>query len=190
MAMVFVYGSLLHPASLQQTVPDVDLDACQPARLPGWQRCFDVAFPNDGSQPDKAFRDAHGDRPPFVLLANLRRGTTGSAVNGLLVEVSSAGLERLRRRERRYRLRTVPGAPDRYDKAPVLGDILTARGRAEFQGSDDLAAGVAARRYVEDILAGAEYWSVRTPGFAADFHDSTVLPEPGRIVDLERVDLE
>jgi hypothetical protein len=190
MAVVFVYGSLLNPGSLLRTVPNVDLDACQPARLPGWLRCFDLAFPNDGSQPDKAFLDAQGDRPPFVLLANLRRGTTGSAVNGLLVEVSGAGLERLRRRERRYRLRRIPGTPQRYDgTGPVLGTVLTARGRAEFQGPEAVAAGVVPRSYVDDILAGAEHWSARTRGFAADFYDSTELPQPERIVDLQRVDL-
>lgn len=190
MVLVFVYGSLLHPGSLQKTMPDVNVADCTPARLYGWLRCFDLAFPNDGSQPDKAFRDADGHRPPWVLLANLRRGGVGSAVNGLLVEVSGSSLERLRRRERRYRLRRAPGTLKRYDASvPVLGDVLTARGRAEFQMPEAVAAGVVARSYIEDILAGAEHWSRRTPGFEADFHNSTVLPKPGQIADLERVDL-
>ena len=189
MVLVFAYGSLLHPGSLQRTVPDVDLDACRPARLHGWLRCFDLAFPNDGSQPDKAFLAADGHRPPWVLLANLRRGGAGSAVNGLLVEVSGAALERLRQRERRYRLCPVPGSLEPYDAGgPVLGEVLTARGRAEFQAPAAVAAGVVARSYVEGILAGAEHWSQRTPGFAADFHASTVLPTSGQIADLQRVD--
>jgi len=189
MVLVFAYGSLLQPGSLASTVPDVDLDACRPARLHGWLRCFDVAFPNDGSQPDKAFLDPDGHRPPWVLLANLRRGGVGSAVSGLLVEVSVASLERLRRRERRYRLCPVPGALEPYDDSgAIAGEVLTARGRAEFQAEEAVAAGVVARSYVEGILAGAEHWSQRAPGFAADVRASTVFPTSGQIADLKRVD--
>ncbi len=188
--LVFVYGSLLHPRSLQQTVPDVDLDACQPARLRGWQRCFDLAFPNDGSQPDKAFFDSDGDRPPWVLLANLRRESTGGTLNGVLVEVSDTALGRLRRRERRYRLRTLSGPVECYDgEGPVIGSVLTALGRAEFQSPEAVTAGVVARDYVAGILAGVRHWARRTAGFAEDFYGSTVLPAPERIAELERVDL-
>ena len=190
MVLVFAYGSLLHPASLHRTIPDVTLADCRPARLHGWLRCFDLAFPNDGSQPDKAFRDAEGRRPPWVLLANLRRGAAGQAVNGVLVEVSGSSLERLRRRERRYRLRRAPGTLERYDASGrVVGDVLTARGRAEFQEPQAVAAGVVARSYVEGILAGVEHWSRQVPRFAADFHDSTLLPKLEQVADLKRVDL-
>ncbi len=91
---VFAYGSLLSPVSLLSTLPDVDLDELVPASLVGHERVFDVAFPNDGSQPDKQYHDARGDRPPYVLFANISPRPE-SSVNGVLVPVDDSRLQSL-----------------------------------------------------------------------------------------------
>ena len=71
---VFAYGSLLSRASLSTTLPEVSPAQCVPALLDGYERTFDVAFPNDGSQPDKIYRRDGGTDPAVVLFANLRPG--------------------------------------------------------------------------------------------------------------------
>jgi len=76
---VFGYGSLLEPASLHRTVPAVSLHSCLPAKAEGYLRAFDVAFPNDGTQVDKAYYAADGTRPARVLLANLRSARAHAA---------------------------------------------------------------------------------------------------------------
>lgn len=75
---VFGYGSLLEPASLHRTVPAVSLHSCLPATAEGYLRAFDVAFPNDGTQVDKAYYAPDGTRPARVLLANLRSASDAS----------------------------------------------------------------------------------------------------------------
>src|SRR5699024_11226874 len=89
---VFGYGSLLHPDSLRRTLPEVDLDACIPAQAADLLRCFDVAFPNDRSQQDKAYYDTDGSRPSRVLLANLRPSPTAPA-NGAGAPVDADALD-------------------------------------------------------------------------------------------------
>lgn len=126
---VFAYGSLMDPASLRRTLPRVALGGCRPARCVGYQRSFSVAFPNDGSQGDKAYLDATGRRPPVVLFCDLQPldgpgrddragvlcsaeavdpgtefGSDVGAVDGVCVPVDAQALDALRRRERRYDL--------------------------------------------------------------------------------------
>ena len=94
---VFAYGSLLNPASLSRTLPELSPAQCVPARLDGYERAFDVAFPNDGSQPDKIYRRDRGTDPALVLFANIRPTRGRIAVNGILIPVQRAALERLHR---------------------------------------------------------------------------------------------
>lgn len=134
---VFGYGSLLEPDSLHRSVPEVEIQNCIPATVQGFVRRFDVVFPNDGSQSDKAYFDADGNRARGVLLCNIDAanpsegrgagvpdwGSTGNAgVNGICIPVGPAEFAALRARELRYRevdlsrwLRTYPGwkFPDR-----------------------------------------------------------------------------
>ena len=103
---VFAYGSLLSPASLARTLPNTRLTDVVGARLTGFVRTFDVAFPNDGSQGDKAYFDPSGGRPSHVLFANVVASSAGEAVNGVLVPMGPGDIALLVNRER---LRVVGG---------------------------------------------------------------------------------
>jgi hypothetical protein len=182
---VFAYGSLLSPVSLLSTVPDTDLDDVVPARLLGHARVFDVAFPNDGSQPDKQYHDEHGVRPPFVLFANVS-ARPESSVNGVLVPVDDTRLRQLRARELRYAVRDCTAAIE--SRASEVGRVLAFVGRPSYTDPSDVARGVVARAYLDLIQDGARSWDERHPGFLRDFHAGTVLPDADRVVALARFD--
>ncbi|WP_277050028.1 gamma-glutamylcyclotransferase family protein [Ruania albidiflava] len=184
---VFGYGSLLHPESLRRTLSEMDLDACIPARAAGLVRCFDVAFPNDGSQQDKAYYDTDGSRPPRVLLANLRP-QTGVSANGVCLPVDADGLDALRARERRYAPRQIAVEPYPGWPAPE-GVVLAFLGQAEFTRPDDVSRGLLSSRYRDLVVTGAQHWEGQVRGFGADFHASTHLPPAEQIHTLQRVDL-
>ena len=186
---VFGYGSLLDPRSLQRTVPEVDPQHCIPAAAEGLVRCFDVAFPNDGSQSDKAYYAADGRRPPRILLGNLRPGA-GRSANGVCIPVGPGELAALRDRERRYTTTDITHLVAPYSPHPApAGRVLAFLGRTEFTDAADVARGVLSAEYWDTILAGAAYWDQRVPSFAADFHAGTCAPAPERVERLRRVDL-
>lgn len=186
---VFGYGSLLEPRSLHRTLPEIDLADCVPAIAEGLVRCFGVAFPNDGSQADKAYYAADGHRPPRILLCNLRPDP-GRRANGICIPVRPAELAALRDRERRYWATDVTEVVAPYSGHPApVGRILAFLGRTEFTEAEDVAQGVLSAAYRDTILAGATYWQQRVAGFAADFHTSTDLPAQHRIQPVRRVDL-
>jgi hypothetical protein len=176
---------LLSPVSLLSTVPDVDLDDVVPARLLGHERVFDVAFPNDGSQPDKQYHDEHGDRPPYVLFANVSARPDAS-VNGVLVPVDDTRLRQLRARELRYAARDCTAAIE--SRASDLGRVLAFVGRTRYTAPSDVERGVVARAYLDLMEDGARSWDERHPGFLRDFHASTVVPDAGRVIGLTRID--
>ncbi|WP_147917014.1 gamma-glutamylcyclotransferase [Ruania zhangjianzhongii] len=186
---VFGYGSLLEPRSLHRTLPEIDLQECIPATAGGLVRCFDVAFPNDGSQADKAYYAADGHRPPRILLCNLRPDT-GRRANGVCIPVGPRELAALRDRERRYTPTDITELVVAYagHRAPA-GRVLAFLGRTEFTRAEDAARGVLSAAYRDTILAGAAYWDQRVPGFAADFHAGTHLPAPDRVQPVRQVDL-
>ena len=181
---LFAYGSLLSPESLLSTLPAVDIDDVVPARLAGHRRVFDVAFPNDGSQPDKAYFDEAGERPPFVLFSNLEPHSAANT-NGVLVPVSDAQLEVLCARERRYDL--VAGTAW-TDPASSPLPVLTFMGAEPFTAPEDVRAGVVAASYLELLMDGALFWEQRHPGFLDEFHSSTQMPADA-VVRLRRVDI-
>jgi hypothetical protein len=185
---LFAYGSLLDPGSLARTVPDVRAGECIPALLAGHVRVFDVAFPNDGSQGDKAYVDGSGDRPPVVLFANIRPAPGATGVNGILIPVDTAGLEALRRRERRYEVRDVTEGIRLHDRRPRPRAVAAFVGAPAFTGPEQVRQGVVARRYAETIDDGIELWDLRHPGFRLGFETSTIPPPPDRVVDLRRID--
>ncbi len=199
MAHVFAYGSLLLPESLARTLPGVDPDDCVPARCRGRRRTFGVAFPNGGSQPDKAYLDADGRRPAHVLFATLVPTGVGPvdgvgvvdgarAVNGACIPVCADDLAALRDRERRYSLVDVTARVRPYPgHRPLHGPVLAFVGRPQFTRPEDVAAGVAPHEYVESIERGAVHWEGRCAGFLADFAAST--EPPAAVAALIRVDL-
>lgn len=182
---VFVYGSLLEPQALQSTLPTVSLDAPRTTRLHGFVRVFNVAFPNDGSQADKAYFDAHGKRPPYVLFANLRVEPAGT-VNGLVVELTDRELADLCERERRYRLLDVSTAIDGATQTatPVWAFV----GLEGFTSPDHVSRGVVPQEYLDTIVAGAREWDASEAGFFDEFTRSTVFAPGDSVVALERVD--
>ncbi len=185
---VFIYGSLLSRQSLRATLPGVDSDACLPAQLDGYVRTFDVAFPNDGSQPDKAYFDERGARPEIVLFANLRRVSGAAPVNGGLVPVRNGELESLIRRERRYELLDVT-AGVRLTAGRIGPDqVVVFVGSPQFSRPERVRRGVVPRDYWETMAAGAAEWERRSPGFLSAFWASTHAPAPERVVALRRVD--
>ena len=186
----FVYGSLLSRASLSRTLPEVSPDQCVPARLDGHQRTFDVAFPNDGSQPDKIYRRDGGTDPSVVLFANIRPTRGHIAMNGILIEVQQATLERLCARELCYDLVDVTAGVHAYvpwHQGPSR--VVAFSGRAEFTEPSSVAIGVVPRQYLATILDGVEDWERRCPGFSQDFDVSTRAPAPDHVAALRRVDL-
>lgn len=185
---VFAYGSLLNPGSLRATLPHLRLEACRPARLPGYVRCFDVAFPNDGSQPDKRYEFPDGSMPPGVLLGNIRP-SEHYAVSGVCIPIDDGDLDLLKDRERRYdpvditgRVLTYPGG------AALTGRVLTFVGKAEFAATH-LPGAAASRSYLDVIIAGAKHWDTVAPEFYHLTMGCTEFPTPGRIADLDRINL-
>lgn len=188
-AYVFGYGSLLHPRSLHRTLPEIEPLDCIPGTARGMVRCFDVAFPNDGSQPDKAYFAADGLRPPRILLCNLRP-SAGRGANGICIPVTARELDALRDRERRYSAADITELVTTYSTHPTpLGPVLAFLGRTEFTGPADVGRGVLSADYRDTILSGVDYWDQHVAGFAEDFHTGTQLPPTDRVQRLRRVDL-
>ncbi|CAN5498768.1 hypothetical protein BH20ACT15_BH20ACT15_13220 [soil metagenome] len=96
---VFGYGSLVSSESAAMTLGrPVELF---PARLGGWKRRFSQA--RDNRTCEKTFELEDGTCPVWVLGLNLERGEDDAGpVNGAVIEVSEAELERLAIREIRY----------------------------------------------------------------------------------------
>jgi hypothetical protein len=81
------------------------------ARLAGWQRRWSQA--RDNLATEKTFARADdGTVPPYCLGLNVERAS-GSAPNGILLELSDEELERLDARE------------IRYDRIDVTADVVT-----------------------------------------------------------------
>lgn len=104
---VFAYGSLVAAPSAAGTLGREPAErwaegSAELATLTGWQRRWSQA--RDNRRCEKTFaRDADGSIPDFVLGLNVERtGNPRDVVNGLLIEVTGAELERLDRRELRY----------------------------------------------------------------------------------------
>ncbi len=187
----FAYGSLLDPTSLSSTLPGVDLGELEPAWLRGFSRNFGVAFPNDGSQGDKAYLDEAGRRPPFVLFANVVAGAgDASQVNGVLVPMGDGELERLRQRELRYGLVDVTDAVRFRSALPThsQGRVGVFVGRPAFTRPEDVARGVVAAAYRRRIERGVAFWEARWPGFLRGYSDSTDSDPTLAVVELRRVD--
>lgn len=190
---VFAYGSLLDPVSLRRTLPAVDPGRCVPAHTgPGFSRSFTVAFPNHGSQPDKAYVAADGSRPPVALFADLVASQTAAAVppNGICLPVDAGALQSLRRRELRYQVQDLTGRIEPYDSgnSRLLTEVITFVGRAEFCAPADIATGLVPAAYLDSVTRGARFWDRVVPGFLDDFRATTQLPPADRIQHLTRID--
>jgi cation transport regulator ChaC len=189
----FGYGSLLNPDSLRSTLPGTVVEGLIPARVHGYRRTWNVAFPNDGSQPDKAYLDVNERRPPFVLFSNINphpMATDTNAVNGVLIPVTQPELTNLKKRELRYSLIEITSSVELYDRQLRLRDdarVLAFSGREVFSHPSDVERGCIPQRYIKTILEGVSFWDKKCAGFAQDFHASTTTTKAKKIVDLRRV---
>jgi cation transport regulator ChaC len=97
---LFGYGSLVLPASASMTIgrPVVEVKR---AELRGWKRRFSEA--RDNLTCEKTFELDGGHRPEWVLGLNVERGEDPAGpVNGVVIELSEAELDRTDIREIRY----------------------------------------------------------------------------------------
>ncbi len=97
---VFGYGSLVSRDSIRETLGPRAGEPI-PARLAGWRRRWSLV--RDNRSAEKEFAPI-GDGAPFewCLGLNIEPGDGGDWVNGALIAVDEAGLDRLRQRELRY----------------------------------------------------------------------------------------
>ena len=116
---VFAYGSLVSPASAAATLGRSGVEAV-PAALAGRRRSFTLL--RDNRACEKTFARRGDDWiPDHVLALNIAEGGTADSVNGALLAVSEAEVERLDLREIRYRRIEVsalvaPAAAARFDR--------------------------------------------------------------------------
>lgn len=97
---LFGYGSLVLPENAGMTLAR-PVPAARPARLREWKRRWSLG--RDNLTCEKTFELDGGHRPEWVLGLNLEPGEDPAGpVNGVVIEVSEAELDRLDVREIRY----------------------------------------------------------------------------------------
>ncbi len=97
---VFGYGSLVLPESVEMTLRR-PVGAPHRAALHGWRRRFSQA--RDNLTCEKTFECEDGSRPEWILGLNVEDGEDDAGpVNGVVIEVTEAELDRLDIREIRY----------------------------------------------------------------------------------------
>lgn len=97
---LFGYGSLALPQSAELTMGR-PIPRLLPADLRGWRRRFSQA--RDNLTCEKTFECDGGRRPEWILGLNVERGEDSAGpVNGVVIELSEAELDRLDIREIRY----------------------------------------------------------------------------------------
>jgi Gamma-glutamyl cyclotransferase, AIG2-like len=97
---LFGYGSLVLPESASMTLGR-PVGELRPARLHDWRRRFSQR--RDNLTCEKTFECPEGWRPEWILGLNVEEGEDDAGpVNGVVIEVSQAELDRLDVREIRY----------------------------------------------------------------------------------------
>jgi cation transport regulator ChaC len=97
---LFGYGSLVLPESASMTLGR-DAGTLLPAQLRGWKRRFSQG--RDNLTCEKTFECDGGWRPEWILGLNVEEGEDGAGpVNGVVIELTEAELDRLDIREIRY----------------------------------------------------------------------------------------
>lgn len=114
---LFGYGSLVLPDSASMTLGR-PVGEFRPAELRGWRRRFSQA--RDNLTCEKTFECEGGRRPEWILGLNVEEGEDEAGpVNGVVIELTEAQLDRLDLREIRY---------DRVDVTDLVdGDDLPER---------------------------------------------------------------
>ncbi len=107
---LFGYGSLVLPESAAMTL-DRPVPEARPARLREWKRRWSLG--RDNLTCEKTFEIEGGHRPEWFLGLNVERGEDPAGpVNGVVIELTEAELDRLDIREIRYDRVDVSGLVD------------------------------------------------------------------------------
>ena len=194
---VFGYGSLVDLERLALFLGrELSAEDVAFGRLRGFRRTWNVATDNRWNRPGyKMYLDPEtGERPEvYVTFLNLR--AHGDEVNGVAFRVCERELERIRDRERNYRLTDVTGRWQPEETGPWIAGpgrperLFTSLGRPEAeerfrQGRRARRAVVRAdyRRQVHDAFGrrGRTWWE--------EFRETTDPPEIPELA-LERVEL-
>jgi cation transport regulator ChaC len=97
---LFGYGSLVLPKSASMTLGR-EVTEMRPARLGEWRRRFSQR--RDNLTCEKTFECIDGRRPEWILGLNVEEGEDEAGpVNGVVIELTEAELDRLDVREIRY----------------------------------------------------------------------------------------
>ena len=107
---LFGYGSLVLPETAAMTL-DRPVPEARPARLREWKRRWSLG--RDNLTCEKTFEIEGGHRPEWFLGLNVERGEDPAGpVNGVVIELTEAELDRLDIREIRYDRVDVSGLVD------------------------------------------------------------------------------
>jgi cation transport regulator ChaC len=110
---LFGYGSLVLPASASMTLGR-PVGEMRPARLHDWRRRFSQR--RDNLTCEKTFECDGGRRPEWILGLNVENGEDDAGpVNGVVIELTEAELDRLDIREIRYDRVEVGGSVEGED---------------------------------------------------------------------------
>ncbi len=149
---VFGYGSLASPTSAAQTLGRPLEAGPWLATLPGWRRRWSQARDNLASEKTFARRE-DGSIPAFVLGLNIERSDRRAPpLNGVLIDVSQAELERLDVREIRYERIDVTAEVE-LEPGPRghPGQVITYVARASNLAPDPPPGGVVLSAYATAV---------------------------------------
>lgn len=175
---LFAYASLLAPQSAAMTLGrEVELGGR--ARLRGWRRRWTAC--RDNLRSEKTFALPDGSLPGHCLGLNVEAAGDDDGPNGALIAVSAAELERLDRRELRYRRVDVTEAVDPLPPGIGRAFAYTARPEHHAPVPPDGAIIVAAyARAVERAFAALGPREL-------ELYRRTTEPPPAPVVEAELV---
>lgn len=165
---LFGYGSLVLHESASMTLgrPAGEL---RPARLHGWRRRFSQR--RDNLTCEKTFECEGGWRPEWILGLNVEEGEDDAGpVNGVVIELSEAELDRLDIREIRYDRIDVTGSIE-VDDLPER--IVTYTAKAFHFAPEPPDEAVILRTYAEAVEIGFEALG---PGQLDRYRETTPYP--------------
>jgi cation transport regulator ChaC len=148
---LFGYGSLVLPESASMTLgrPAGEL---RPIRLHDWRRRFSQR--RDNLTCEKTFECAGGWRPEWILGLNVEEGEDGAGpVNGVVIELTEAELDRLDIREIRYDRVDVTTSVEGED---LPGRIVTYTAKPFHFAPEPPEDAVILRTYAEAVEMGFE----------------------------------
>ncbi len=183
---VFAYGSLVSAASAAVTLGRLPRASwptgeAVPARLAGWRRRYSVI--RDNRSCEKTFAlDADGSVPAHVLGLNIEpTGARDDLVNGILIAVGAAELDRLDARELRYDRREVAVEPAAAGER--FTTVVTYVAKPEQHAPAPPPGAVILRSYVAAVEAAFDELG---PGQLDEYRRSTG-PYPAELVDAHLI---